>query len=119
MVLGHLQARVTGEDQIGPTRREVPPTTRRAGLQDDGPTLRRTRHGEWPSHGEVRAPVMQFMDAVGVGEHTRLSVEDQRIVVPRVPQSNDRVEELVGAVVALVMAEMVRNAEVLRLAVVD
>ena len=75
-------------------------------------------HGERPADVEPLALVAELVDLARVGEVAGLTVEHEGVVVPRVPQAARRLEELVGPVVALVVAQVGLHAVVLRLAVV-
>jgi len=58
--------------------------------------------------------VVELVHLVGVGERAAGPVEHQRVVLPRVPQPRGHVEELVGAVVAGVVIEVLTQSVVLR-----
>ena len=58
------------------------------------------------------------MHLLRIGEHAADAVEHERVVLPGVPQAGRGLEELVGPVVALVVAKHVFDPEILRLAVV-
>ena len=109
---------IAGEDDLGPPGGEVPPAPGRAGLEQHRPALRRPRHRQRPAHLEPLAVVVELVDLVRVGEDAVGPVEDQRVVLPRVPQPGGGLEELVGPVVAGVVGQHLVDAEVLRLAVV-
>ena len=81
--------------------------------------LGRGRHGERAARAEEHAVVVEPMDLRGIGEDAALAVEDDRVVLPRVPVAEHRFHELVGAVVAGVVLGMARPAEVGRLGVVE
>ena len=110
---------IPGEDELGPARRELAASPRGSRLQQHGAALRAPRHGEGAPHVEPFAVVVELVHLGGVGEERRLAIEDQRVVLPGVPQSGRRLEELVGAVVAGVVRDGLLEPVVLRLAVVD
>ena len=68
----------------------------------------------WGERGTVSGPrtwnhspvVVELVDLVGIGEHAVGPVEHQGVVLPGVPQPGGGLEELVGPVVALVVAEV-------------
>jgi hypothetical protein len=62
--------------------------------------------------------VVELVDLGGIREHPGRPVEDEGVVVPGVPQAGGCLEELVSAVVAGVVIEVVLDPEVLGLAVV-
>ena len=107
------------EDQLAPARREAAAPPALTGLDDDGMALGRGRHGERAARAEEHALVVEPMDLRGIGEDAALAVEDDRVVLPRVPVAEHRLHELVGAVVAGVVLGMARPAEVGRLGVVQ
>ena len=78
----------------------------------------RPGHRQGAAHVEPLPLVVELVHLVGVGEQRRLAVEHQRVVVPAVPEAGRRLEELVGAVVARVVGQVLLEAEVLCLAVV-
>ena len=114
-----LDAGVAGEDQFGPARGEFAAASRRPGLDDDRPALRGARHRQRAARGEELADVSQLVHLGRVGELTGHPVVQDGLVLPGVPQAGHHVQELVGAVVPFVVAEVGVDAEVLRLAVVD
>jgi hypothetical protein len=67
-------------------------------------------------HGAL---VVEPMDLRGVGEHARRAVEDDGVVLPRVPVAEHRLHEIVGLVVAAVVLEVRVVAEVRRLGIVE
>ncbi len=101
-VLRRLERRVTAEDHVGPARGEILALGRGTGLDHHRVALRRPRHVERPLHGEPLALVVDRVHLGGVSEQRRLGVEDQRVVLPAVPELRGHLEELVGAFVAFV-----------------
>ena len=81
--------------------------------------LRRARHGEGSARAEPLALVIEAVDLRGIGEAVVLLVDDQRVVVPGAPVPDHHLHELVGAVVAQVVLEVLVAAEVERLGVVE
>ncbi len=81
--------------------------------------LRRARHGERPARGEEAAIVIQPMHLGRIGELPGGLVEDDRVILPRVPVAHHHFQELIGAVVAQVVRRVRRVAHVQRLAVVQ
>ena len=114
-----LERRIGREDQLGPAGGEGHAAAALARLQQHRMALRRARHGERALRLEVLAAVVEPVDLVGIGEAAALLVDDQRIVFPAVPQAGDDLHELVGAVVAQVVLEMLLVAEVLGLRIVE
>ena len=62
----------------------------------------------------MRADVVDAVDAVGVRVLARALVADDRVVLPRVPQGGDHVEELVGPFVPVGVRRVLVETEVLR-----
>ena len=89
------------------------------GLEQHRAALGRPGHGERTPDLEPLPVVVQLVHLVGIGEHGVGPVEDEGVVLPGVPQPGGGLEELVGPVVALVVAEVLGEPEVLGLAVVD
>ncbi len=116
---GDVDVGVAREDELGPAGREVAAPARRAGLHQQRAALGRPGDRERTLDPEPLAVVVERADLVGVGEDAGLAVEHEGVVVPRVPQPGGGLEELVGPVVAGVVAEVGVDPEVLRLAVVD
>ena len=80
--------------------------------------LRRARHGERPARAEPSSLVIQPPHLVGMREQPGLLVDDDRVVVPRVPVAEHDLHELVGAVVACVVLQMLVMPHVERFAVI-
>ena len=115
---GPLDAGVAGEDDLGPAGGEVPAPTGRSGLEQDRATLGRARDGQGTPGPEPLALMVQLVDLVRVGEHAADPVEHEGVVLPGVPQSGRGLEELVGPVIALVVAQHLVDTVILRFAVV-
>ena len=81
--------------------------------------LRRARHGERSARAEEPSLVIEAMDLAGIGEGATLAIERDRIVFPGVPVSEHDLHEFVGAVVAQIVFEMLGEAEVGGLRVVQ
>ena len=108
-----------GENHLAPSPGKALAAAGRAGLDDDGMALRRTRHGERPARLEELALVVEPLDLGRIGEAAALLVHDQRAVFPGVPMAEHDFHEFVGAVVAVVMFEMGVLAHVVGLAVIE
>ena len=65
---------VAGEDQFRPTRRELTAPSRRAGLKQDGSTLRAARDSKRAPHAEPLPLVVKLVHLLGVCEERRLAV---------------------------------------------
>src|SRR5262249_9624882 len=74
--------------------------------------LRRTSHVQWPPHGKeapfVIEPVHLFRSEVASAG----TIHDEGVVVPAIPKPADDLDEFIGALVALIMFEMLIAAEV-------
>ena len=75
--------------------------------------LRRTGAVERAAHREILALVIEQSDLVAVEEEPALLVEDEGVVGPAVPQILDDIDELAGALVAVIMLDMLVAAEIL------
>ena len=94
------------EQHLGGPRRKRAAGLRLAGLHDHRLALRRARHHQRPAHLEVLALVMEHVQLFRVEEQTRLLVQDEGVVLEGVPQALRHLDELGGALVAVVMRRM-------------
>ena len=102
------------EDDFRGLGRQLAPGLRRAGLHDHRPALHRAGDVERAAHRQMLALVVQHVQAVGVEEHAARLVAQPGIVGPAVPQPGDDAVELAGAAIALVVLDMVLQAEIQR-----
>jgi len=107
------------EDQFTPAGGESVAAAALAGLHDDGMPLGRARHRERTARVEPFSLVVQAVDLRRICEYAPLLVEDDRIVLPGLPVAGDDLHELVGAIIARVVLEVLLLAEVRRLRVVQ
>ncbi len=110
---------MVGEDDIRDRRRQRPAGLGGPGLDDDGPALRRPGDVQRPGHREVPAPVVEPVQLVVVEVDPGRLVVAERVVVEAVPQAGHHLVELRGPPVALLMLDMLGEAEVARLGVVE
>ena len=83
-----------------------------SGLEQHGRALRRRGHSEDALRPLIGAVDLDAVQHARVGIHTAGAVADLGILVPGVlPEPQARVEELVGRVIPLVVAELLRHAE--------
>ena len=100
------------EHRLGVARRIGPAAVRGAGLEQHGRALRRGRHGEDAVRALVLAVHLDAVQLLGVGVEAPRSVAQLGVVVPAVlPEPQARVEEVIGGVVALVVGELLGDAE--------
>ena len=81
--------------------------------------LRRARHRERPARLEIAAAVVDPAHLLGVREQSRFLVDDQGVVLPRVPVTQDHLEELVGAIIALIVLRHGVAAHVAGLGIIE
>ena len=89
------------------------------GLHDHGMALGRARHRERTARFEPFADVVERADLGRVGEEAGGLVGDDGVVGPGGPMAHHDLDELVGAVVAQVVLEMLVLAEVGGLGIVQ
>lgn len=94
--------------------RQLPSGLRRAGLDDDRPALHRPRDVERPAHRKVLALVVEHMQPLRVEIEPAFGVADEGVVGKAVPQAGDDVVEFARPLVALVMLDMLVEAEIQR-----
>ena len=110
-----IDLRLGGEHHVGGARGELAAGLRRARLRHHRPALRRARDVERALDLEVLADVVEEMDLVAVHVDAALLVAQQPAVFPAVPQAGDDLVELLGALVALGVGQVLVEAEILRL----
>lgn len=111
--LSGLERAVPGEDRVGRRRGELPALVGVARLEDDRPALRSARHVEMAADVELPHVVVESA-RIGVGEEEAgLLVGDDLVPVPGVEQLPGRRQELLGALVAVLLREIAAAPEVL------
>ncbi|AEK62041.1 hypothetical protein CFU_2213 [Collimonas fungivorans Ter331] len=113
------QVGLYAEHYFRPARGEILAALRRSGLDDDRPVLRRGGNIQRTAHIEVSAAVGDRRHPVGVGIAAAACLQQQRVGRPAAPQLMGDVEELVGAVIACIVAQGLAQAEIVSLALVD
>ncbi len=114
-----VDIRIDHEDDLAPACAERFAAAARSGLDDNRMSLRRARHRERTARTQIATLIIQAMHFIGPCEQPARLVLDDRIIFPRVPVAEHYLHELVGPVVAHIMAEHFVAAHVLRLAVVE
>ena len=84
-----------------------------------GWALRRPRHGEGTARLEPCPDVLERLHLGRVGEEAGAAVGHDRVVGPGRPMAHDDLDELVGAVVAQIVLQMLVLAEVRGLRIVE
>ena len=112
--LRQSEVRLRRVDHIRGSRGEFAPRFRSAGLRDHRPGLRRARNIQRPAHRERRALVTQHMHFRGVEIAAAFLVANERIVIPRVPQTGDDVEKFLGTAIARLVIDELVTAEIFR-----
>src|SRR5262245_17413458 len=74
--------------------------------------LRRTSHVQWPLHGKEASSVIEPVHLFRNEVTSAGAIHDKSVVVPAVPKRPDDFDKFVGALVALIMLEMLFAAEV-------
>ena len=74
------------EDDLGGFGRELAAVVGRAGLHDDGLTLRRARNVERPADVVELPVVIEHVHLAAIEEDAALLVAEERVLVPGIPQ---------------------------------
>ena len=102
-----------GEDRVGSGGGELAPVVGVTGLEDHRPALRAARDVEPTADVEVRVRVRERASGRVGQEHTAVLVGHDLVAAPGVEQGVRRLEEALGALVALVLGQEAAAAEVL------
>ncbi len=114
-ILAFLDGGLGREHHVGGAGGKLHADVRGARLRHDRAALRRACYVERPAHREVLSLVAEDVHLVEVEPDAALLVAQKGIVLPAVPQTDDDVVELGGAVVAHAVLEMGVAAEIHRL----
>ena len=104
--LGRLQLLHHREHDVGGARRQLQSRRRAAGLDDDRMALRAARHVDRALDLEEPALVVERAHLAGIDVTAGRLVGDDRAVVPAIPQPADDIDELVGALVAQLVLDV-------------
>jgi hypothetical protein len=94
---------------------ELPSRFRRAGLNDNRPTLNGTRDVERSANPEKLALMVQDVKLFGIEIDASLDVANKGVVCPAVPEARHHVEKLARTPIARRVLDMLLETEIHRL----
>jgi hypothetical protein len=110
---GEIVAR--GEDDFGSLGGELPSGFRRAGLNDNRPTLNGTRDVERPANPEKLALVVEEVQLFGIEINAGFDVANKGVVCPAVSEPRYHVKEFACTTIARRVLDVLLETEIHRL----
>ena len=98
---------------------ELPAAPALPGLDDYRLALGTAGHGQWTARAEPLSLVVQSVDSGTVGKNALLPVQQQGIIFPGVPQSEDNLHQFIRLVVAGIVVQVLGQPEILGFGVVE
>jgi hypothetical protein len=104
-----------GEDDSGSLGGELPSRFRRAGLNDNRPTLNGTRDVERSANPKKLALVVEDVQLFGIEIDAGFDVANKGVVCPAVPEARYHVKEFACTTIARRVLDMLLETEIHRL----